>query len=318
MGVSSSAHQTDLSAQTTEWRQYWRSAQTSALKRGVYWFARPALDRLTRRQLSAETLQALRPDRVFPERGFPLETRRAWIDRYADIRGKTVLIEGTGTGWDTLSWLSLRPRLVVGLDTFSFAAAWKGVREHARRGGRVMPQFAVGNLAALPLADGSVDVVASDAVLEHCTDLDAVLREAFRVLRPGGHLYATYGPMWFCFGGDHFSGRGGATHGYSHVELPDAEYRRYFAEQKLPDEDAQSGGRYVELDLFSKLHTRQYLAAFKRNGFEVCELILEVSAQALAFKRRWPARFDGIVAKHAAVHPDDLLIKGNYVILRRS
>ena len=43
-----------------------------------------------------------------------------------------------------------------------------------------------GDAAALPFEDGRFDVVVAGEVLEHVTDLDAVVAEALRVLRPGG------------------------------------------------------------------------------------------------------------------------------------
>ncbi len=45
-----------------------------------------------------------------------------------------------------------------------------------------------GDVTALPLADGCADVVCAGEILEHVTDLPAAVREACRVLRPGGVL----------------------------------------------------------------------------------------------------------------------------------
>jgi SAM-dependent methyltransferase len=48
--------------------------------------------------------------------------------------------------------------------------------------------FIKGTIEDVPLADASVDVVISNCVINLSTDKDAVLREAFRVLRPGGRF----------------------------------------------------------------------------------------------------------------------------------
>ncbi len=48
----------------------------------------------------------------------------------------------------------------------------------------------------IPLEDGSVDSTMATEVLEHCPDPASVLREAFRVLRPGGFLFLTVPFLW--------------------------------------------------------------------------------------------------------------------------
>jgi len=84
------------------------------------------------------------------------------------------------------------------------------------------------------------------------------MRETHRVLKPDGRVYATYGPLWYSPGGDHFSGRGGLRNAYNHLLLDPGQYEAYFEEHLEDSEDAQSGGRYVRLGLFSYLTTDGY------------------------------------------------------------
>jgi ubiquinone/menaquinone biosynthesis C-methylase UbiE len=58
----------------------------------------------------------------------------------------------------------------------------------AAKGGYANVEFHVGRIESLPLADGSVDVIISNCVINHSTDKPAVFREAFRVLRLAGRL----------------------------------------------------------------------------------------------------------------------------------
>ena len=48
----------------------------------------------------------------------------------------------------------------------------------------------------IPLEDGSVDCALATEVLEHCPDPDTVMRQALRVLRPGGLLFLTVPFLW--------------------------------------------------------------------------------------------------------------------------
>jgi ubiquinone/menaquinone biosynthesis C-methylase UbiE len=49
-------------------------------------------------------------------------------------------------------------------------------------------QFLKGHIEAIPLPDASVDVIISNCVINLSADKDAVLKEAFRVLKPGGRF----------------------------------------------------------------------------------------------------------------------------------
>lgn len=57
--------------------------------------------------------------------------------------------------------------------------------------------------SALRFPDNSFDVVFSYDAFEHFASPDAVFREAIRVVKPGGHIYVEFGPLYFSAFGEH-------------------------------------------------------------------------------------------------------------------
>lgn len=102
--------------------------------------------------------------------------------------GETVLDLGSGGGIDVLlSAKRVGPTgKVYGLDMTDEMLAL--ARENQRKAGATNVQFLKGTIESLPLPDNSVDVIISNCVINLSVDKDAVLREAFRVLKPGGRF----------------------------------------------------------------------------------------------------------------------------------
>src|SRR5689334_1029096 len=102
--------------------------------------------------------------------------------------GQTVLDLGSGGGIDVLlSAKRVGPSgKVYGLDMTDEMLAL--ARENQQRAGATNVEFLKGSIESIPLPDGSVDVIISNCVINLAADKDAVLREAFRVLKPGGRF----------------------------------------------------------------------------------------------------------------------------------
>src|SRR6185369_383631 len=102
--------------------------------------------------------------------------------------GEVVLDLGSGGGIDVL--LSARrvgpTGKAYGLDMTDEMLAL--ANENKRKSGLQNVEFLRGEIEHIPLPDNSVDVIISNCVVNLSADKDQVLREAFRVLKPGGRF----------------------------------------------------------------------------------------------------------------------------------
>src|SRR5581483_8567214 len=102
--------------------------------------------------------------------------------------GDVVLDLGSGAGLDVL--LSARrvgpTGLAYGLDMTDEMLAL--AEQNRAAAGSTNVRFLKGHIEAIPLPDASVDVVISNCVINLAADKGQVLREAYRVLRPGGRF----------------------------------------------------------------------------------------------------------------------------------
>ena len=108
--------------------------------------------------------------------------RLRWFDRHIDWQGRDVLDLGCAGGFMAEA-LARRGAQVTGIDPA--AEAIDAARAHACEGGLPIG-YHVGVGEALPYRDASFDAVVCVDVLEHVSDLDKVLVQVARTLRPGG------------------------------------------------------------------------------------------------------------------------------------
>jgi 2-polyprenyl-6-hydroxyphenyl methylase/3-demethylubiquinone-9 3-methyltransferase len=113
---------------------------------------------------------------------------RALAARGTDLAGKVTVDVGCGGGL-LAEEIARLGATVIGVDPSRGSLAT--ARAHAAMAGLAVDYLA-GSGEHLPLEDASADIICCVDVLEHVQDLDAVIRETSRVLKPGGlYLYDT-------------------------------------------------------------------------------------------------------------------------------
>ncbi len=169
--------------------------------------------------------------------------KREFVQGLDPRPGRTLLDLAGGTGDIALGWLARGGGPAVLSDIN--AAMLAGGQRRAAAAGQGSISFVVVDAEGIPLPDGCMDRVSMAFGLRNCTDKAAVLREARRVLRPGGQFHclefsrvqvAALGPVYdaWSFGVLPRMGR---------VVAGDGESYRYLAEsiRTFPDQETLAG-----------------------------------------------------------------------------
>jgi SAM-dependent methyltransferase len=113
----------------------------------------------------------------------PYRTYELEVDRLLP-RGGTLLDAGCGRSVPVLRKYLGRAGRLIGVELVDFTDIPSGIETHNA------------DLAKLPLADASVDLIMSRSVFEHLADPESVYREFARVLKPGGAVVFLTANMW--------------------------------------------------------------------------------------------------------------------------
>lgn len=168
-----------------------------------------------------------------------------------------------------------------------------GVNQRVEDGGAAMRHLPAGcallnaDARDLGLEASSFDAIFSVSVFEHLNDFEKCLSEMYRVLRPGGRVYADFGPIWSCSIGHHvyavtdgeevrhWKPETNPVPNYGHLLLTKGEMRlrlRKKVSQKLLDEILD--WVYQKPDI-NRLFFEDYVRMFDASSFEVLHLTVD-------------------------------------------
>ena len=184
-----------------------------------------------------------------------------------------MLEQGCGDGETTIALAAVGVGQSVGVDMklegVSPSRYTSMIRDDFVRAARraASARIEAGDAMRLPFADGSFDVVHSMSVVEHLADPRAALREAYRVLAPGGVAYFDVNP-WFGPDGGH--GLCTLDCPWGHVRLSAREFEDYVRTYR-PHEAAYAIDYYHRGFQTPRLTMAELESAIVESGFRISE-----------------------------------------------
>lgn len=219
-------------------------------------------------------------------------------------------------GEDVQRWLRHGVERLDGIDVYALEKHWGTILPKLRERWRVPIAFRQGSIEDMPFEASYFDVLTSAAVLEHVRNLDSMVDETARVLKPSGFALHAIGPLYYCYGADHCIAAYGFEAGYDHLLLDDDEYRRRISDRAF---FAASTGNpdlafWALNDQFSFCGAQDYIASFKRR-FAIDYLSVVISAEGVAYRERFPDKWK--LLRDAGISETDLLVKGLVAVVRK-
>ena len=127
-----------------------------------------------------------------------LDTIKLYLDRYTTddmFAGKDVLDMGCAAAGKSLYYVSLGAKHVTGVDIVEhYRAEAEGMAEKLGFSDRFT--FVIGSAYEMPFDDRSFDTVIMNDFMEHVDNPSAAIKEAMRLVRPGGRIFINFPPYY--------------------------------------------------------------------------------------------------------------------------
>ena len=261
-------------------------------------------------------------DLTLPSKGFSNTARKKKLNSISQIKDKDILIIGCGNGNDFLEWIKFKPKSITGIDILNYSESWNNIKDYFSKNKiRIEIKFEQKNITEIE-NHKIYDFIVSDAVFEHLKDFSFAIKKCSSLLKNSGVMYASYGPLWYCHGGDHFSNRHNIKHGFNHLLFSEEEYKNFFRENvsNLDNEIKLHGsaGIFVKEDLFSKKKGNDYMNIYKKNNFISKYTVLEFCPIGYQLIRTNSKIKDKILKKYLNLDIEDCYLKTQIVYLKKN
>ncbi len=239
------------------------------------------------------------------------------LDRLPKSSSLRVLVPGCYMGdEDVQFWLRRGVRELQGIDVYSLESHWRAIVPALQDKWRIPISFRQSSIEALPFEDGSFNVMASAAVLEHVRNLRAMVDETARVLSPGGYALHSFGPLYYSYGADHCIAAYGLEAGYDHLLLDEQDYQRRIGDREFFRKSTGNPDLafWALHEQFSFATAAEYIDLF-RSRFDLRQVIVKISPEGLTYRKEFPQQWQKLLA--AGIAEADLLIKAIVVVLQK-
>lgn len=231
----------------------------------------------------------------FQKGALTIQHYKPFIDPSEMFKGKKVLDIGSGAGGKTLYYASLGAEHIWGIDIVPHYQA-EATALAAAKGMSEVAEFLTGDATRLPFPDNFFDVIIANDVMEHVDDPEGTLREAHRVLRPGGRFYTNFPPYYHPHGA-HLSDVIGMP--WVHAVWSEPALIEAYAElvKDLPDAEMR-----LKLRLGDPATNRERITYINKMTIARFDRIIKQAPLKVAYYRRVPLR--GFLAPMAKAVPE--------------